>query len=109
MALTLPDFEGYIGFIDGTLIEIPRPSAESRASLQRLWYNGCKAMYLFNNTVVVDHNGLFLYIDPGYPGSLHDVNCLWQLERYKNWRHYIIHNEYFEYLLGDPGYVGVEM
>jgi hypothetical protein len=37
-------------------------------------------MYAFNNTVVIDHDGLFIYIDPGYPGSFHDVNCLRQSE-----------------------------
>lgn len=45
LTVSLPDFEGCIGFIDGTLIEIPRPSAESRADQQQLWYNGRKAMY----------------------------------------------------------------
>jgi len=110
LALTLPEFEGCIGFIDGTLIEIPRPYAETRAQQQRLWYNGRKSMYCFNNTVVVDHNGLFIFIDPGYPGSLHDVNCLRQSDLYKNWRRYFTHSdEYFEYLLGDPGYVGEDM
>ena len=25
---------------------------------------------------VIDHDGLFIYVDPGYAGSFHDVNCL---------------------------------
>jgi hypothetical protein len=110
LSQNLPDFRGCIGFIDGTLIEICRPSAETGKDSQRLWYNGSKSMYCFNNTVVVDHNGLFTYIDPGYPGSLHDVNCLRQSELYNNWRRYFTHTDgYFEYLLGDPGYVGEGM
>ena len=35
-----------------------------------------KKNYAMNNTVVVDHNGLFIYIYHGYPGSFHDVSCL---------------------------------
>lgn len=103
----IPDLEGCIGFIDGTLIRIRRPSNVER---HQLWYNGRKSMYALNNTVVIDHRGLFIYIDPGYPGSFHDVNCLRQSDLYKNWRRHFTHrDEYFEYLLGDPGYVGEEM
>ncbi|CAK5164851.1 unnamed protein product, partial [Aphanomyces euteiches] len=61
-------------------------------------------------TVVVDHNGLFIYEDNGYPGKYHDVNILRQSNLYKRWRDYFtIEDDYFEYLLGDPGYIGEEM
>ena len=70
---TIPQLPGCIGFIDGTLCRIRRPYNDPD---ERRWYNGRKKMYCFNNTVVVDHNGLFIYVDPGYPGSFHDVNIL---------------------------------
>lgn len=66
-------------------------------------------MYAVNNTVVVDHDGLFTYIDPGYPGSFHDINCLRRSDLYQNWRDHFQHDDYFEYVLGDPGYAGEEM
>jgi DDE superfamily endonuclease len=63
-----------------------------------------------NSTVIVDHDGLFIYVDPGYPGSFHDVTILRQSELYVSWRDYFTHNgEYIEYLLGDPGYAGADM
>lgn len=102
LSKNLPDYIGCIGFIDRTLIEISRPSAESRADQQQLWNNGRKLMYCFNNTVIVDHFGLFIFIDPSYPGSIHDVKCLRKSEFFKKWRRYFTHTEeYFEYLLGD--------
>ena len=59
-------------------------------------------MYCFNNTVVVDHDGLFIYVDAGYPGSFHDISILKASCLYKNWRNYFTHElEYFEYVLGD--------
>ena len=65
-----------------------------------------------NNVVIVDHHGLFIYVDPGYPGSFHDVSCLRASDMHAAWRDYFTHddaNEYFEYVLGDSGYVGTEM
>ena len=106
----LAGFLGCIGVIDGTLVQIPAPSAERRKEFRRLWYNGRKAMYCMNNTVVVDHNGLFIFIDPGYPGTFHDVTCLRRSSLYQDWRQFFEHrDDYFEYLLGDPGYVGEDM
>ena len=106
-AQTIPGFDGCVGFIDGTLIAIRR---SSNVESDLPWYNGRKSMYCLINTVVIDHRGLFIYIDPGYPGSFHDVNCLRQSDLYKNWLRFFTHrNDYFEYLLGDPGYVGEKM
>jgi len=63
-----------------------------------------------NNIVIVDHHGLFIYIDIGYRGFYHDVTILWHSNVYKNWRQYFMHgDDYFEYLLGDPSYMGEEM
>jgi hypothetical protein len=75
-----------------------------------MWYNGRKSMYAVNNTVVVDHDGLLIYVDPGYPGSFHDVNCLRRSDLYKNWRQFFTYDDrYVEYLPGEPGYIGEEM
>ena len=53
-----------------------------------------------NNTVIVDHDGLFIYVDCGYPGSFHDVNILRQSDFHRNWRQYFRHDdEEREYLL----------
>jgi hypothetical protein len=65
-----------------------------------------------NNVVIVDHHGLFIYIDSTYPGSFHDVSCLRASELHRTWRERFAHNDvnqYFEYVLGDSGYVGTEM
>ena len=74
---------GCIGFIDGTLFEIRRPYDNPA---HRNWFNGRKKIYCFNNTVVVDHHGLFIYIDSGYPGKFHDVNILRSSELCRSWR-----------------------
>jgi hypothetical protein len=60
--------------------------------------------------MVVDHHGLFIYLDLGYPGLFHDVDILWQLDIHTNWRQQFVHKDvYFEYLLGDPRYMGKDM
>jgi hypothetical protein len=103
----LPEFPGCIGLIDGTLCQISRPHDDPDHSR---WFNGRKKMYAMNNTVVVDHDGLFIYVDPGYPGSFHDVTILRHSELYENWRTFFTHsNDVTEYLLGDPGYSGADM
>lgn len=67
-----PTFEGYIGFIDDTLVKIRRPYNDPNHS----WFFNNKKIYSINNKMVVNHNGLFIYIDHGYPGSFHDVTWL---------------------------------
>ncbi len=63
-----------------------------------------------NNMVILDHKGLFIYIDGGYPCSFFYVNILQHSSVYKDWCQYFNHkDEYFEYLLGDLGYMGKEM
>jgi hypothetical protein len=67
-------------------------------------------MYSMNNTVVVDHDGLFIHVNPGYPGSYHNVNILRQSNIYIHWRECFTQNDNIhEYLLGDPGYSGEDM
>ncbi len=53
---------------------------------------------------------LFFYLDLNYQSSYYDVNILWHLNVYQNWHQYFTHgDEYFEYLLKDPCYMGEEM
>jgi len=59
-----------------------------------------------NNTIIWGHPGLFMYIDGGYYGYFHDMNILWHFLIYY---HFIHINDYFEYLLGDPRYMGEKM
>ena len=69
-------------------------------------------MYCTNNMVIVDHRGLFIYVEPDYPGAYHDVNVLRHSSLMMDWRNHFTHSDaedYFEYLLGDPGYVGADM
>jgi hypothetical protein len=63
-----------------------------------------------NNMIIVNHHKLFIYVNPSYPSSYHDVNILQHSSVYQNWHQYFTHgDEYFEYLLGDPGYMAKEM
>ena len=69
-------------------------------------------MYCMNNVVIVDHHGLFIYIDSSYPSSFHDITCLCASQLHRTWREHFAHNDedqYFKYILGDSGYVGPEM
>ena len=98
----LEEFPGCIGTIDGTLIRIRRPWSDPNHGR---YYNGRKKMYFLNSLVVVDHPGLFIYIEPGFPGAYHDINVLRHSDLNASWREYFTYtNSYFEYLLGDPGY-----
>lgn len=66
-------------------------------------------MYCLNSSALVDHDGLFIFIDLGYLGSYHDVTILKELAIDKNWRQLFTNEEqYFEYVLGDQGYAGLE-
>lgn len=107
LASRIPTMPGCIGFIDGTLCRIRRPKSRDHG----LYYNRRKRGYFFNNIVVIDHDGLFIYVEPGYAGSFH---CLRNSELHRDWRNRFTRTEtadgsYFEYLLGDPGYLGVDM
>jgi hypothetical protein len=107
LSTRIPQFPGCIGFIDGNLVEIRRPFDNP---LHDNWFNGRKNLYCLNNTVIVDHNGLVIYNGIGYPGKSHDVNTLRHSCQYRDWRAYFEHSgEYFEYLLGHPGYVREEI
>jgi DDE superfamily endonuclease len=67
-------------------------------------------MSAMNSNVVIDHDGLIIFVDPGYPGSFHDVAILRNSELHANWPDYFTHtDETIEYVLGDPGYSGSDM
>ena len=67
-------------------------------------------MYCMNNTVVVDHNGLFIHVDSGYPRSYHDVNIFRHSHLYEQWRDFFTQNDRIhKCLLGDPGYSDEDM
>jgi hypothetical protein len=46
-----------------------------------------------SSTPIVDHDGLFIYKDPRYPGSFHDFTILRQSELHTNWSDYFTHND----------------
>ena len=105
----VPGFPRCIGIIDGTLVKIRKPWKNPDHGK---WFNGRKKMYFMNNVVIVDHHGLFIYIDSTYLGSFHDVTCLYASELHGSWHEHFAHNDmdqYFEYILGDSGYVGTDM
>jgi hypothetical protein len=81
IGMQIPRFQGCIGFIDGTPIKIQKPWNNVA---QGWWFNGQKKMYFMNNMVVVDHHGLFIYLDVGYPCSFHDVIIMCESHLYKN-------------------------
>lgn len=57
--------------------------------------------------MVVDHCGLFIYVDNRYFGSFHDVNILCESNMHANWCTFFVHiDEYFEYLFQNLGYMG---
>jgi hypothetical protein len=76
-----------LGFIDETLVEIQKPWNPKH----RTWFNGHKKIYAMNNTVILDHHGLFIYIDLNYLGSYHDVNIVRHLAIYWKLHQYFTH------------------
>jgi hypothetical protein len=76
-------------------------------ALHKNWFNGRKKIYVMNNIMICDHQGLFMYIDTNYLGSYHDVNILRHSSIYNQW---CTHgDDYFEYFLKDLGYKGEKM
>lgn len=104
----IPKFAGCIGFIDGTLCRIRRP----RCSEHKAYFNGRNKSYCFNSKVVNDHDGLFIFVEPGYAGSFQDVRILRAADLARNWRNYFTTDDDsphpIEYLLRDPGYLRME-
>ena len=94
-------FYGCLGFIDGTLIKNSDP-VTSTSLTNAGFILAVYKIYAFNNTIVVDHDGLIIYLDPGYPGCYHDITILRQSDLFHNWRDYFQHDDdAFEYVMGD--------
>ena len=56
-------------------------------------------MYYTNNVVIIDHHGLFIYVDPGYPGLFYNINCLRASDIYGMWHDYFAHDDANRYTL----------
>ncbi len=54
----------------GILIKIHKPWNNVS---HRSWFNECNKMYCMNNTMVLDHHGLSIYLNSGYSNFFHDV------------------------------------
>jgi hypothetical protein len=78
----LRELPGCLGLINGTLVEIPKSWKDTKH-----WTccSGHKKIYAMNNTMILDHHGLFIYIDLGYFGSYHDASILHHLAIYQEW------------------------
>ncbi len=70
-----------IRFIDGTLIKIHNPYWNEA---YHTWFKGWKKIYAMNNIIILNHRGLFIYIDIGYPNSYYDVSILRHSNVYKD-------------------------
>jgi hypothetical protein len=64
LAKEIPNFPICIGLIENTLVNIHKPY---NTLTHKSWLNGKKKAYSMNNIVVLDHHGLFIYLDLGYP------------------------------------------
>lgn len=96
-ASVLTEFPGCIRYIDGTLTPTEIKDV--------IYYNGHKKIYSFNNVAVMDHDGLFVFVDTSYIGSFNDINFLRASRLYKKWRLYFDERRY---LLEDPGNIGAD-
>ena len=84
-----------------TLVKIKSPK-DLRGGDAKRFYIRRKKIYAFNNTIVVDHDGLIIYLDEGYAGSFHDVTILRESHLFKHWPEYFTRQgNYVEYLFGD--------
>ncbi|PXF40335.1 hypothetical protein BWQ96_09956 [Gracilariopsis chorda] len=99
---------GCVGFVDGTLCRIRQPNCSDH----RAYFRRCKKMYCFNTCVVVDHDGLFIYVSAGYVGSFHDARVLKETPLGSNWQQYFTFDlnspSPLEFVLGDPGYMEMD-
>lgn len=60
-----------------------------------------------NNTALVDHIGVFMFVEVGYPWSYHDVTICKIVKR--NWKQlFTNHDDYYQYVQGDQGYTSLE-
>lgn len=93
--LAMP-FPNACGAIDGTYIYIRRP----KASIQQAYFSR-KKRHAINVQAIVDHNGKFISVFTGTPGSRNDPSVLRESDVYLN-SFKTIPKGYF--ILGDAGY-----
>ena len=60
LASIVPNFPRCIGIVDDTLVKIHWPWKNLE---YRKWFNGKKKMYRMNNVIIVNHHGLFIYVN----------------------------------------------
>ncbi|KAJ8388116.1 hypothetical protein AAFF_G00147340 [Aldrovandia affinis] len=65
-----PAFSRVVGSIDGCQVRVKPPSADAQCYLNH------KLFYSVQLQAVCDHQGMFLDIFTGYPGSVHDTRVL---------------------------------
>lgn len=103
---TLLQFLGCIDFINETLEQIQRLQDNPNHAK---WFNKSKKMYSINNTMIIDQDVLFIYVDLGYRGSFYDITILNYSNVYDEYhKRFTATNGYYKYLLGDPSYEGEE-
>ncbi|XP_071378239.1 putative nuclease HARBI1 [Centroberyx affinis] len=89
-----PAFSRVVGSIDGCQIRIKPPSADAQCYLNRKLFHSVQLQ------AICDHNGMFMDIFTGYPGSVHDSRVLKNSPLYTQ---QLYPPEGF-YILGDGGY-----
>jgi hypothetical protein len=62
-----------------------------------------------NNTIILDHHGLFVYTNTYYLKTHYEHIATVEHLPKLIYRYYINGNDYFEYFLGDPRYIGEKM
>ena len=99
-------FYGCIGLIDTTLVNIRCPYKNPNYAR---CFNDRKCMYSTNNNVVVDHNGLFIYIAQVTPILTTMLRHLGTQSLIPIGDTFTCDNEYFDNILGYHGYHGHDM
>lgn len=69
----LPGLHGVTGNMDNLLVKVIHPYNNPNHSIGSMVKRGCTTI---NNIIIVDNNGLFIYVDLMYLRSFHDITCL---------------------------------
>jgi len=89
-------FEKAVGALDGCHVKIARVPEDQKSS----YFSGHKGYYSSNFQALVGHEGTFIDVFVGYPGSVHDTRILRNSPLFK-------HQMYLPsgyYILGDGRY-----
>lgn len=60
-------------------------------SIHRLYYNGRKRIYCFNDAVVIEHDSMFIFVDARYAASFHDARVLGASDLGDSWQIFTFH------------------